>query len=93
MFSGSCLTSKLPVYRYNKIIKMPSKSHETIPLISEMIKNLNVEVDVLLPGLCDDAETSADVRRRGQEVRDMMAISTGGALEIYSLYRYCGAES
>jgi hypothetical protein len=27
MFSGSCLTSKL----YNKIIKVPSKSHETIP--------------------------------------------------------------
>jgi hypothetical protein len=31
MFTGSCLTSKL----YNKIIKMPSKSHETIPLIME----------------------------------------------------------
>jgi hypothetical protein len=28
MSSGSCLTSKL----YDKIIKMPSKSHETIPL-------------------------------------------------------------
>jgi hypothetical protein len=28
MPSGSCLTSKL----YDKIIKMPSKSHETIPL-------------------------------------------------------------
>jgi hypothetical protein len=28
MCSGSCLTSKL----YDKIIKMPSKSHETIPL-------------------------------------------------------------
>jgi hypothetical protein len=26
--SGSCLTSKL----YDKIIKMPSKSHKTIPL-------------------------------------------------------------
>jgi hypothetical protein len=28
MFSGSCLTSKL----YDEIIKMLSKSHETIPL-------------------------------------------------------------
>jgi hypothetical protein len=28
MTSGSCLTSKL----YDKIIKMPSKSHEPIPL-------------------------------------------------------------
>jgi hypothetical protein len=28
MSSGSCLTSKL----YDKILKMPSKSHETIPL-------------------------------------------------------------
>jgi hypothetical protein len=28
MSSGSCLTSKL----YDKIINMPSKSHETIPL-------------------------------------------------------------
>jgi hypothetical protein len=28
MPSGSCLTSKI----YDKIIKMPSKSHETIPL-------------------------------------------------------------
>jgi hypothetical protein len=28
MSSGSCLTSKL----HDKIIKMPSKSHETIPL-------------------------------------------------------------
>jgi hypothetical protein len=28
MSSGSCLTSKL----YDKIIKMPSKAHETIPL-------------------------------------------------------------
>jgi hypothetical protein len=28
MSSGSCLTSKL----YDKIIKMPSKSHENIPL-------------------------------------------------------------
>jgi hypothetical protein len=28
MSSGSCLTSKL----YDKVIKMPSKSHETIPL-------------------------------------------------------------
>jgi hypothetical protein len=28
MFSGICPTSKL----YGKIIKMPSKSHETIPL-------------------------------------------------------------
>jgi hypothetical protein len=30
MTSGSCLTSKL----YDKIIKMPSKSHETIPLMN-----------------------------------------------------------
>jgi hypothetical protein len=29
--SGNCLTSKL----YDKIIKMPSKSHESIPLIAE----------------------------------------------------------
>jgi hypothetical protein len=28
MWSGACLTSKL----YDKIIKTPSKSHETIPL-------------------------------------------------------------
>jgi hypothetical protein len=28
MYSGSCLTSKL----YDKIKKMPLKSHETIPL-------------------------------------------------------------
>jgi hypothetical protein len=34
MSTGSCLTSKL----YDKIIKMPSKSHETIPLkISELV--------------------------------------------------------
>jgi hypothetical protein len=33
MVSGSDLTSKL----YDKIIKMPSKSHETIPLICEFV--------------------------------------------------------
>jgi hypothetical protein len=36
MSSGSCLTSKL----YDKIIKMPSKSHDTIPC------NLNMKTDV-----------------------------------------------
>jgi hypothetical protein len=34
MSSGSCLTSKL----YDKIIKMPSKSHETIPLRTFTLK-------------------------------------------------------
>jgi hypothetical protein len=33
MSSGSCLTPKL---LYDKIIKMPSKSHETIPLMAKL---------------------------------------------------------
>jgi hypothetical protein len=36
MYSGSCLTSKL----YDKIIKMPSKSHETILLNVEDLLNI-----------------------------------------------------
>jgi hypothetical protein len=48
MPSGSCLTSKL----YDKIIKMPSKSHETIPLKNEnYAKNLNITINkISLPG-------------------------------------------
>jgi hypothetical protein len=38
MPSGSCLTSKL----YDKIIKMPSKPHETIPLSGE---NLSADLN------------------------------------------------
>jgi hypothetical protein len=36
MPSGRCLTSKL----YDKIIKMPSKSHETIPLNGDLLHNM-----------------------------------------------------
>jgi hypothetical protein len=36
MSSGSCLTSKL----YDKIIKMPSKFHEAIPLKSTIIQKI-----------------------------------------------------
>jgi hypothetical protein len=35
MSSGSCLSTKL----YDKIIKMPSKSHETIPLSRYVVVN------------------------------------------------------
>jgi hypothetical protein len=35
MSSGGCLTSKL----YDKIIKMPPKSHETIPLNQKVLKH------------------------------------------------------
>jgi hypothetical protein len=44
MSSGSSLTSKLPVY--DKIIKMISKSHETIPLINAHVFS---EVLMLIP--------------------------------------------
>jgi hypothetical protein len=44
MWSGTCLTSKI----YDKIIKRPSKSHETIPLTDEEFKEIisNVFEDI-----------------------------------------------
>jgi hypothetical protein len=41
MSSGTCLTSKL----YDTIIKMPSKSHETIPLMQWQLLHMS---DILL---------------------------------------------
>jgi hypothetical protein len=45
MFSGSCPTSKL----YDKIIKMPSRSHETIPLTFKLASKNSKTVLPFLP--------------------------------------------